>query len=576
MANFSAPSSANTSRVPCGSSSGSGIRGGGGGIDDRRGQIGPRFAGDFRVAVDDHVGEVREQTGGTVLAGGKLKQARRLVEEPRRHGAGQEVRVLDEVQQERHVRLHAADAELLQRPVHPPGRVDEPDAVGRHLHEQRVVKRRDDRPAERAAVEPDAEAAGRAVRGEPAVIRGEVVGRVFRRHTGLYRVPVGADRGLVAEADFRVAERRALRDENLRLDEVVPGDDLRDRVFDLNPRVDLDEIKRAGLDIDEELDGAGVVDPGGATHFEGRFQNAVADLRVEVRRRGEFDDLLVPPLNGTVAVEQVDEAAVPVAEQLHLDVLGPLDELFEEHAAVAERTAGLAAGRFHRLGQFRRVADDPHAASAAAHRGLHDDRVRQLLRERLGGGHVGDGVVAAGQHRDVGEPGELTGRRLVAERFQHFRPGADEGDAGLGARPRELGVLGQEPVPGVDRVDADVLREPDDAGDVEVRPDRLAGLADAVRLVGLEPVQGEPVLVGIDGDGADAEFVGRPTHTDGDLAPVRHEQLADGLERGGHGSGALWGEGAGMIRNPRRADNLHGGQGDGPFEDAGGTSVPGR
>src|SRR5262249_5638074 len=71
----------------------------------------------------------------------------------------------------------------------------------------------------------------------------------------------------------------------------------------------------------------------------------------------------------------------------------------------------------------------------------------------------------------------------------------------------------------------------DEAGDVEVGADRLAGLADTVRLVGLEAVQGEAVFVRVDGDGADAEFVRAAEDADGDLAAVSNEQFAD--RRGG-------------------------------------------
>ena len=67
----------------------------------------------------------------------------------------------------------------------------------------------------------------------------------------------------------------------------------------------------------------------------------------------------------------------------------------------------------------------------------------------------------------------------------------------------------------------------DDAVDVEVGADRLARLADAVGLVGLEAVQGEAVLVGVDGDGADAQLVGRAEDADGDLAAVGDQELAN-------------------------------------------------
>ena len=124
LANFSGPSSLNMSRVPggvagisCGAASAEydlGRRA----ASDRQ-----RLAFDLRVAVDDDLGDVAQQLGRPVAARFELEQLRRLVDEPRRRLAGQELRVRDQVEQERDVRLHAADAELLQAPLHPPGRV---------------------------------------------------------------------------------------------------------------------------------------------------------------------------------------------------------------------------------------------------------------------------------------------------------------------------------------------------------------------------------------------------------------------------------------------------------------------
>ena len=70
------------------------------------------------------------------------------------------VGMADQIQQERDVRLDAADAELAQRAVGALHRFLERAAPGRDLHQQRVEVRRDDRAAEAvAAVEPDGEAA---------------------------------------------------------------------------------------------------------------------------------------------------------------------------------------------------------------------------------------------------------------------------------------------------------------------------------------------------------------------------------------------------------------------------------
>ena len=128
---------------------------------------------------------------------------------------------------------------------------------------------------------------------------------------------------LVGEADLGVGQRLALGDQDLALDEVDAGDDLGDGVLDLDARVDLDEVELAGVGVDQELDGAGVV----VADVRGRSrrpasQTASRMRRVEVRGRGDLDDLLVAALDRAVALEEVDEVAVLVAEELHLDVLG--------------------------------------------------------------------------------------------------------------------------------------------------------------------------------------------------------------------------------------------------------------
>ena len=50
----------------------------------------------------------------------------------------------------------------------------------------------------------------------------------------------------------------ALRDQDLRLDQVDAGDHFGDGVLDLDARVDFDEVELLGVDVVEEFDGAGV------------------------------------------------------------------------------------------------------------------------------------------------------------------------------------------------------------------------------------------------------------------------------------------------------------------------------
>ena len=76
-----------------------------------------------------------------------------------------------------------------------------------------------------------------------------------------------------------------------------------------------------------------------------------------------------------------------------------------------------------------------------------------------------------------------------------------------------------------------LLGQGNDVVDVEVGPQRLAGVADLVGFVGLEAVQGEAVLVRVNRDGADAQLVGRAEDADGDLAAVGGHQFLDGAQR---------------------------------------------
>ena len=81
----------------------------------------------------------------------------------------------------------------------------------------------------------------------------------------------------------------------------------------------------------------------------------------------------------------------------------------------------------------------------------------------------------------------------------------------------------------MDGVDAVLPGDGDDAVDVEIRADRLAGLADLIGFVGLEAVQGVAIFVRVDGDRADAQLVGRAKHADGDFAAIGDQQLANSL-----------------------------------------------
>ena len=234
-----------------------------------------------------------------------------------------------------------------------------------------------------------------------------------------------------------------------------------------------------------------------------------------------------------------------VAEQLHLDMAGPLDELLDKDGARAEGRLAFPLGGFEGCRQLVLAMHHPHAAATAAVGRLEDHRPAELLRDLKRLASTGDRLGAAGENRYASPPGQITGRRLVAEHLEELDPRAHEDDARLGTGGGKLGVFGEEAVAGMDGVDPVFLGDRHDAVDIEIGANRLAGLPDQVGLVGLEAMEGEAVFVGIDRHGTDAQLMGRAKHPDRNLTAVGDEEFSDRS----HAAGPLAG---GPEENQRR------------------------
>ncbi len=133
---------------------------------------------------------------------------------------------------------------------------------------------------------------------------------------------------------------------------------------------------------------------------------------------------------------------------------------------------------------------------------------------------------------------------LVAHQVEQLRARADEGDARRIAGAGEPGILRKETVTGMDHVDALLACEGDDALDVEIGADGAFVRADEVGFIRLEAMDAEPVLLGVNGHGAQAQLVGGAHDADGDFAAVRDEQLPAGdvvvAGCGGTGAAHFW------------------------------------
>ena len=80
----------------------------------------------------------------------------------------------------------------------------------------------------------------------------------------------------------------------------------------------------------------------------------------------------------------------------------------------------------------------------------------------------------------------------------------------------------------MDHVHLLFLRQRDNAFDIEVSADGPFAFADQVGFVRLEPVNREPVFLGVDGYGAQPEFRSGTKDANGDLTAIGDEEFPEG------------------------------------------------
>ena len=72
------------------------------------------------------------------------------------------------------------------------------------------------------------------------------------------------------------------------------------------------------------------------------------------------------PLDRAIALEQVNDSAVAVTENLNLDMMAPLDQALNIERAVAERRDRFAPCRLDGIERLAGIGDPPHPLAAAA------------------------------------------------------------------------------------------------------------------------------------------------------------------------------------------------------------------
>ena len=208
---------------------------------------------------------------------------------------------------------------------------------------------------------------------------------------------------MAVDAQFILLQRDRLTagDAQLPFDQIDPGDFLGHRMLDLQAGVHLHEEDAVGAQafagIRDEFDRARalVIDCLGGAHGSGA--DFLARRLVHARRRGFLDHLLVAALEAAIALEQVDDIAVAVAEHLHLDMAGRGDPLFQQHFIVGEAGLGLASAALQVGLEIGGLVDLAHTLAAAA-------------RDRLDQHRIADGVGFLLQPFDRLVGAEIAGR----------------------------------------------------------------------------------------------------------------------------------------------------------------------
>ena len=400
----------------------------------------------------------------------------------------------DEPAQEGEVRRQSLDCGLGERVTQPEKCLVARRSVRDQLRDHRVVADPDLVALLDSRVDADARRQPEAL---DAARLGQKALRVLRVEPCLDGVPL--------EARVEV-ESLAGCDAELLANEVDPGHELGYRMLDLDAAVQLEQVEVAA--VQHELDRAGAPVADRPPEGDRRLAHPRPQLAVEGGGGRLLEHLLVAALDRALTLAERDHLAVRVREQLDLDVARSLDEALVVHGVVAECRLRLPLGRGGCLLELGRVADDPHAAAASAGRCLDHERVPDLVG------------LPRGEHGHAGLLRDSLRLELVSALPQGLRGRADEDEPGGLHRLGEVGILGEEPVAGMNRVGAHALRRPDVllGGEVALDLDRLVGDA---------RVEGTAVVGRGHGDGRDPGLRAGPKDPGGDLAAVRYEELSD-------------------------------------------------
>ena len=157
-------------------------------------------------------------------------------------------------------------------------------------------------------------------------------------------------------------------------------------MFDLQPRIGFDEsespIALARLTVYQKFERPEAVVIHRACELPSRFDNPLTKAVAQGRAWRHLDQLLIAALDGALALPQMTDRAMAVANDLHLDMTRLADQPLDINTVAAECRFRL--GLTARIGWFQVVSilDRTHAAATATGHSLDHDRTTLAERSK--------------------------------------------------------------------------------------------------------------------------------------------------------------------------------------------------
>lgn len=400
-------------------------------------------------SVNSKVTEVGEKLLGSVLRVNKLEEFRGVVDKGCPGLTRLEDFVSEKTDQEGDVGLDASDTELDQRTEHLPSSNLISGTANGTLDEQRVVMGSDLRTGiTRARVQTNTITTSRPVDFNLTSVRLEAGRGILSGDTTLDSESSSVD---VLLGQAKLLESHTSSNLDLSGDNVDTGDLFGNGVLNLDTRVDLNKVVSVLL-VDEEFSGTRVTVLDSVGELEGIGQDGLSNGFLEMGSRGDFDDLLVTSLDGTVSLKEMDTVTLTIGKKLDFDVSGSVKESLDKDGTITESTLGLTDSSLKALLETLLVPNDSHTSSTTTHSSLDDDREPILLNE------LGSLVIRLDRTRSTGDDwntslnGKSSGLGLVTEGVDGLGAGTDECDTCIFNLLGELGVLREETVTIIDQL----------------------------------------------------------------------------------------------------------------------------